>query len=58
LLQDSWLDTFAHFVQAMARDVDKAARTERDRATDRELRRFMDHALGHKPTPLRWAARG
>jgi hypothetical protein len=62
LLQDDRLDAFAiavaYFVQSMARDVDKAIQTERDRAMDKELRRFMDHALGRKPTPLRWAARG
>jgi hypothetical protein len=62
LLQDDRLDALAiavaHFVQAMARDVDKAVQTERDRAMDRELRRFMGHVLGHKPTPPRWAARG
>jgi hypothetical protein len=62
LAQDDRLDAaaiaVAHFVQSMARDVDKAAQTERDRAIDRELRRFMGHVLGHKPTRLRWAARG
>lgn len=50
LARDDRLDALAmavaHFVEAMARDSNRAAQDHRDDLLDAELRRFMEHAVG------------
>jgi hypothetical protein len=56
--QDDRMDALAiavgYWVQAMARDVDKAMGDEKERRLDAELKRFMDHVLGGKPIEQIW----
>lgn len=58
LAQDDRLDALAiavgYWVEAMARDVDKAMSDEKERRIESALQSFMDHVLGGRPKEQRW----
>jgi hypothetical protein len=58
LAQDDRLDALAiavgYWVEAMARDVDRAMGDEKERRLDEELRHFMNHVMGNKPDNDSW----
>jgi hypothetical protein len=58
LAQDDRLDALAiavgYWVEAMARDVDKAMNDEKERHLKEALENFMDHVLGGMPKAQRW----
>jgi hypothetical protein len=61
LAQDDRIDALAgavaHWVRHLARDTDKAALDYKDGLLDKELERFMAHALGGNASPgRRWAS--
>lgn len=60
LVHDDRLDALAmavaYWVEHMARDNNKAAEDLRARATDEELKKFMQHVVGHKPRAQTWMA--
>lgn len=61
LVHDDRLDALAiavaYWVESMARDNDKAVSEIKSQALARELKRFMEHAIGHKPRPKTWMTR-
>jgi hypothetical protein len=58
LAQDDRLDALAiavgYWVEAMARDVDKAMSDEKERRLKEALENFMGHVLGEQPKSERW----
>lgn len=60
LKHDDRLDALAiavgYWVENMAQDADRGIRNERAELLDKELERFMDHAIGRKPKPNNWNA--
>jgi len=58
LAHDDRLDVLAmavgYWVEQMARDVDDVMKADKEAAWDRELERFLDHAIGEKPRPTTW----
>jgi hypothetical protein len=61
LMTDDRLDALAiavaYYAVSMAADVDSLAERERERKLDAELRRFMQHAMGHKAKPKGYSVR-
>lgn len=43
-----------YWVEAMARDVDKAMSDEKERRIESALQSFMEHVLGGTPKEQRW----
>lgn len=60
LIHDDRLDALAmavgYWVEHMARDQDKAVQSIRDKAVDKELKRFMTNVLGGRPKGNTWTS--
>jgi hypothetical protein len=58
LAHDDRLDALAmavgYWAERMSQDVDKKMRERRSRAMDKELEKFMKHAIGAQPRPDTW----
>ncbi len=44
----------SYFVEKMNRDQKKVLENHKKALMDKELKKYMDHVLGHRPQPLRW----